>query len=72
MNATPMVSGPKEISPKAKARLIGSLLLITILAGGFAQGFVAGRLIVSGDATATATNILAHQRFIGLRLRSTL
>jgi hypothetical protein len=49
------------MSPKAKARLVGVLLLITILAGGFAQGYVAGRLIVSGDATATATNILAHQ-----------
>ena len=61
MNATPVVSRPKEMSPKAKARLVGSLLLITILAGGFAQGYVAGRLIVSGDATATATNILAHQ-----------
>jgi len=29
-------------------------LLITILAGGFAQGFIGGSLIVSGDATATA------------------
>jgi hypothetical protein len=35
--------------------------LITVLAGGFAQGFLAGRLIVSGDATATASNILAHE-----------
>jgi hypothetical protein len=49
------------MSPKAKARLAGALFLITIVAGGFAQGYIAGSLIVSGDATATATNILAHQ-----------
>jgi hypothetical protein len=61
MNATPAVRSSKEISPTAMARLAGGLLLITILAGGFAQGFIAGRLIVSGDASATATNILAHQ-----------
>jgi hypothetical protein len=50
-----------EMSPKVKARLAGGLLLITILAGGFTQGFIAGGLIVSGDAAATATNILAHE-----------
>jgi Domain of unknown function (DUF4386) len=50
-----------EMSPKVKARLAGALLLITIVAGGFAQGYIAGSLIVSGDAAATATNILAHQ-----------
>ena len=61
MNATAMVGRLEETSPKTKARLVGGLLLITILAGGFAQGFIGGSLIVSGDATATATNILAHE-----------
>ncbi|MBZ5653396.1 MAG: DUF4386 domain-containing protein [Acidobacteriia bacterium] len=61
MNATAIVGQLNETSPKSKARLAGGLLLITVVAGGFAQGFLAGRLIVSGDATATATNILAHQ-----------
>jgi hypothetical protein len=56
-----MIGRLTEMSPKAKARLAGALFLITIVAGGFAQGFVAGSLIVSGDAVATATNILAHQ-----------
>jgi hypothetical protein len=60
MKVTPVVGRPEEMSPKLKARLVGTLLLITILAGGFAQGIIAGRLIVSGDASATATNILAH------------
>ncbi|HEX9120526.1 MAG TPA: DUF4386 domain-containing protein [Terriglobales bacterium] len=61
MNATAMVGRLKETSPKSKARLAGGLLLITVVAGGFAQGFIAGSLIVSGDATATATNILAQE-----------
>jgi len=45
---------------KTKARLIGVLFLATMVGGGFAQGFVGGRLI-SGDASATAANIVAHE-----------
>ena len=50
-----------EISPRRIARITGLLLLLTILTGIFAQGFVSDRLVVSGDAAATATNILAHK-----------
>ena len=50
-----------DMSPKTKARLAGLLLLITMVGGGFAQGFIAGSLIVSGDATATANNIVTHE-----------
>lgn len=49
-----------EAPPRRMARLTGLFYLLTILAGIFAQGFVSGRLVVSGDAGATATNILAH------------
>lgn len=48
-----------DMSPKARARLIGALLLLTMVGGGFAQGYVAGS-IVTGDAAATAANIVAH------------
>jgi Domain of unknown function (DUF4386) len=49
-----------EMSPRTKARLAGAFYLLTILTGVFAQGFISARLVVSGDAAATANNILSH------------
>ena len=48
-------------TPQLYARIGGSLYLFIILAGGFAEGFVRGKLIVSGNATVTANNIMASQ-----------
>jgi len=50
----------KEMSPRLKARIAGLLYLIVIVGGIFAEIFVRGRLVVSGDAAATAHNILTH------------
>jgi hypothetical protein len=59
MNAMATMGHRAEMPPKTRARLIGVLLLLTMVGGGFAQGFVGGRLI-SGDVSATAANIVAH------------
>src|SRR4051812_30350631 len=50
-----------QTSPRAVARAIALLFLMTIVGGVFAQGLVAERLINFRDAAATADNILAHQ-----------
>jgi F0F1-type ATP synthase membrane subunit c/vacuolar-type H+-ATPase subunit K len=65
VNTTATMARPAEMSPKTRARLIGALLLVTMVGGGFAQGYVAGR-IVSGDAAATAANIVTHQQLYRL------
>lgn len=51
----------KTMSPKAKARLAGVLFLLTMVGGGFAQNYVAGSIVVAGDAAATAHRIVAHE-----------
>ncbi len=55
-----MMKGISEASPRLKARIAGGLYLIIFVTAAFAEIFVRGRLVVSGDAAATAANILAH------------
>ena len=55
---------PREMSPKAKARLAGALFLATIVGGIVAQGLISDRLVVTGDAAATARNFIANQTLI--------
>ncbi len=50
-----------ESSPQLYARIGGALYLIIIAIGLFGEAFVRDKLIVSGDATATAKNIMASE-----------
>lgn len=50
-----------ETSPQVYARIGGWLYLFIIVAGTFGELFVRDKLVVSGDATATANNIMASQ-----------
>jgi Domain of unknown function (DUF4386) len=61
MGTAVMTERMKEMSPRTKARITGVFYLLTILTGIFAQGFVSGKLVVDGDAAATATNIIAQR-----------
>ena len=48
-------------SPKLCARIGGALYLIIIVIGLFGEAFVRDKLIMSGDAAATAANIMSHE-----------
>ncbi len=54
------------MSPLRIARTAGLFYVVTILAGLFAEIFVRGKLIVAGDAAATAHNILASETLFRL------
>ncbi len=65
-----------KISPQVYARIGGVLYLITIVLGAVEELFVRGRIIVSGDAAATAANLksmeplwrfgIASEMFLGI------
>jgi hypothetical protein len=50
-----------KTSPQVYARVVGLLYLITITAGMIAEMFISGKIVIDGDAAATANNILAHK-----------
>jgi len=56
-----MTPQPPETSPQVYARIGGALYLVIIVLGIFGQAFVRERLVVAGDAEATAANIIAHE-----------
>jgi hypothetical protein len=59
-------------APGAKARVAGLLWLLVIAFGIFAEKFVRGDLVVSGDAAATGANILASEQLFRLGFVSDL
>ena len=61
MNARVITDRGMYARPQLYARIAGSLYLIVIVGGIFAEIFVRGRLVVQGDAAATAHNIQAHE-----------
>ncbi len=56
-----MSNRPAGASPQSVARIGGILYLVIIVAGTLGEVLVRGRLVVSGDASATAANIMAAQ-----------
>lgn len=52
--------------PHAYAKMAGLMYLLIAVFGGFSIGYVPTVIVVAGDATATAQNLLAHQTLFRL------
>jgi hypothetical protein len=57
---------------KNPGRFAGLLYVLTSIPGFFAMGYVPGKLIVDGNAAATASNIAAHETLFRLGIASGL
>jgi hypothetical protein len=67
-----MMEGIAEASPRFRARMAGAFQLLEALTAGFGQVIVLDRLVVAGNAAATAANILGYERLFWLGLASSL
>lgn len=57
---------------KGTLRLVGLLYVLVIVCAGFSQGYVRANLVVPGDASATASNILGSEGLFRLGLAADL
>ncbi len=71
MSTPVMTERIAEASPRFNARITGVIYLLYFMTAVFGEFFISG-LVVSGDATATATNILAHEPLFRLGLAAGL
>jgi hypothetical protein len=71
MSTAVRTEGITESATRFRARTAGFFWLMTFLTSGFAM-LGGGRLIVSGDAAATAANLLANESFYRLALTANL
>ena len=69
--STPVIISAKA-TPRLKARIAGLFELLEGLTSGFGQVIVPGMLVVSGNAAATAANILAHGSLFRLSVLAAL
>ena len=72
MSTTVMTDRIAEASPRFKARMAGVFQLLEAVTAAFRRVFILGRLVVAGNAAATAANILGHERLFWLGFASSL
>ena len=61
-----------ESSPRLKARMAGVFQLLEAVTAAYGEVIILDRLIVAGNAAATAANILGHERLFWLGFSSSL
>jgi hypothetical protein len=61
-----------EKSPRFKARIAGVFYVLTALTSVIGESFIPGKLVIPGNAIATANNILAHQDLFQLAFAALL
>ena len=61
-----------ETSPRFKARMAGVFQLLEAITAASPGVFILGRLVVDGNAAATAANIVGHERLFWLGFASSL
>ncbi|MGA2078307.1 MAG: DUF4386 family protein, partial [Terriglobia bacterium] len=61
-----------EASPRLKARMAGVFQLLEAVTAASGEVIILGRLVVAGNAAATAANILGHERLFRLGFSSSL
>jgi hypothetical protein len=59
-----------ELSPPVLARIAGALYLIDIVLGAFGEAFIRGRIVVPGNANATAANLRSMESLWRLGIAS--
>lgn len=72
MSTAAMMGRMTERSPRSLARMAGVFQLLGYLTATFGQVVVVDRLVVAGNAAATAVNILGHERLFWLGFASSV
>jgi Domain of unknown function (DUF4386) len=67
-----MTDRSAEASPRFKARMAGAFQLLEALTATYGEVIILGRVVVAGNAAATAANILGHERLFWLGFASSL
>ncbi len=67
-----MINSIADLSPRKTARITGFGYLVIIIAGIFAEFFVRSRMVVPGDAAATANHIVASEELFRTSIVSDL
>ncbi len=72
MNTPVMMGRIREASPRFKARMAGVCQLLEAVTAASGEVIILDRLVVTGNAAATAANILGHERLFWLGFTSSL